>query len=1458
MFRPIPRFSCAFRRRHVDRKSAARRRAHPQVEPLEQHLLLTTFTVTSTADSGPCTLRAAILAANGDPIANGQDAIVFDFPAGAGDTIQPLSSLPAVTRENVTMSGPLTLDGSLCNGCIGLDFEGYEDNVIDLTVEHFGGGGIVLSGQYDLANTLVVIENGEFGISVTGTYANVTGDGVTDNGGDGIDFSGSFDFIGGVRITGNGGDGVDITGNDNRVGSPSQSILSGAQIGPEASLPGGGNWISSNGNSGVEITAGGAGNAVYNNLIGTDYFGESADPNAWSGVYIYNAPNNSIGGTVPGDGNLISGNGNNGITIAGAASTDEVVQANKIGTDGTGENALGNAWSGIFVGESDSTGSASDVLIGGTVGGYGNLISANGNYGVWIRGQGANDVSIEGNYIGTDATGDQALGNAWGGMDVAGGASFNSITGDLVSGNPTFDGIGISDPGTTGNLVADDLIGTNAAGTASLPNGFDGVGIVNGASDNTVGGTSGLLRNIISGNPAGGVSIDDPGTTGNVVQGNYVGTDITGTQPLGNGNSGVWLTNGATGNLIGGTAPGAGNTIAANQWDGVALVNSGTTGNVVEGNLIGTDCTGENPLGNYDCGVAIYGGASDNFVGSPVAGGLNVIDANGASGFPGIGISGTGTAGNVVQNNRIGTDASGTMSIGNVVDGIDIWGGAADNLIGGPTPGDGNVISANGGSGVTLAYAGTSGNLIQGNDIGTNLDGNSALANAKYGVGIYAGATGNLIGGETPGDENVISGNDLDGVFFTDQGTSGNVVERNFIGTDVTGTLPLGNGQNGVEIANGASNNQVGDADTAGLNLISANLLDGIAIDGAGTSGNVVEGDRIGTDITGTLDLGNAGDGVAISAGASSNSIGLAVVGAENVISGNFLQGVSLSGNGTSRNVVARNFIGTDVYGASAVGNLEGGVAIFGGASDNLIGSTAEGGGNFISGNGFAGVKGSFSGVAIAGNGTDGNLVQHNYIGLAASGSFALPNAADGVDVFGGADANTIGGAERHSENLISGNLAAGVVIADQTTNRNVVEGNLIGTDYSGTAAVPNGSDGVQLLNTHSNVIGGTGSLYSYNFIAGNAGSGISLITAVDNVVKGNFIGVDLDGGALGNQGDGVDVSAASSDNVIGGTSPLSQNVIDANGLDGVEIQGAGTSHNHVEGNLIGVGPNGSTEMGNGGDGVRIQSDASQNVIGGTVAGSANIIAYNGGNGVTVGANVSDRSIDDAVLENSIFGNAALGIDLGDDGVTQNGSDGDSGPNLFQYFPVLSAAVTTGATTTITGTLAGAPNTTYQVELFTNPTADASGYGQGQVFLVSAAVTTSSSGAATFTVTTATVVAAGWWVSSTATDPNGNTSEFSADVQVMTSTSGSTRPADTQENTGIQAAEAVIVKPLVPSSRSASPKGAAIQALDYLLAIPQEKPLDGAHVGELASEQVSSRLGHHSRLGSRWAASTDS
>ena len=260
------------------------------------------------------------------------------------------------------------------------------------------------------------------------------------------------------------------------------------------------------------------------------------------------------------------------------------------------------------------------------------------------------------------------------------------------------------------------------------------------------------------------------------------------------------------------------------------------------------------------------------------------------------------------------------------------------------------------------------------------------------------------------------------------------------------------------------------------------------------------------------------------------------------------------------------------------------------------------------------------------------------------------------------------------------------------------------------------------------------------------------------NVVEANFIGTDKTGTqALGNASGGVSILGGATGNTIGGVTADSGNLISGNLIDGVHIAGQGTSQNVLQGNFIGTDLSGTMAVENAEDGVRLDGGASQNTIGGTVAGAGNIIAFNSGNGVTIGTNASDGCTGDAIEGNSIFGNKGLGIDLGNDGVTPNDSQGHlSGPNLWQDFPILSYPDSSG---TIIATLKSPPGT-YRIEFFVNGNGSLDGGTQGATFLQSTNLTIGSSGTGSISYKPPAPIPTGGNITATATDANGNTSEF--------------------------------------------------------------------------------------------------
>ena len=251
---------------------------------------------------------------------------------------------------------------------------------------------------------------------------------------------------------------------------------------------------------------------------------------------------------------------------------------------------------------------------------------------------------------------------------------------------------------STGNIVLGNLIGSDITGTLAVPNGY-GIFFAQAGGD-TVGGTASGAGNVISGNASDGIYLGRAGSTGIVIEGNLIGTDVGGTKSLPN-DIGVLVNLGAHNNTIGGTTSGAGNVISGNTADGVEISDGNTSGNLVSGNEIGADLTGTIAISN-GTGVEIDTGATGNTIGGTAAGSANIISGNDGSSFStGVEITGGGTSGNLVAGNMIGTDSTGTAALPNT-NGVSIEGGASGNTIGGTVAGAGNTIAFNTGDAVEV------------------------------------------------------------------------------------------------------------------------------------------------------------------------------------------------------------------------------------------------------------------------------------------------------------------------------------------------------------------------------------------------------------------------------------------------------------------------------------------------------------------------------------------------------------------------------------------------------------------------------------------------------------------------------------------------------------------------------------------------------------------------------------
>ena len=696
------------------------------------------------------------------------------------------------------------------------------------------------------------------------------------------------------------------------------------------------NLISGNDGFGIEIV-GGSNSNVAGNTIGLGFDGITPLGNSLDGINLGGA-NNQVGGGDIDSRNVISANGRSGIFVGGSGSTNNTIQGNHIGTDHTGTLDRGNGDNGILLatgGDGNLVGTDGDGMADEF---EGNLIS--GNTGVGITIQSATDNQIAGNQIGTDRTGSFAIANSMGVL-IEQGANGNLIGTDgdgnsdaeernLISGNSQR-GIRIVGSGSDNNIVAGNYIGTTADGRGALGNGSDGVHIDN-ATNNRIGGNAEGAGNLISGNGFVGVWIFGSGAIGNVLQGNIIGLDVSGTYAIANVN-GTAITDGASANLIGTDGDGVGdererNVISGNSQYGLRI-RTNADENAVAGNYFGTDLAGRLAIGNTTNGIEILSGSSGNRIGtdgSPDSFNFterNLISGNGQFGIL---IQNAGTELNVIAGNYIGTDVFGSVAVGNVADGIRIQAGASNNVVGGateiPGTGRGNVVSGNQQRGIGI-FTGHS-NTIAGNVIGLNANGTSRLGNSFQGVQIASTSTGNLIGGPSSSSRNIISGNSggFGGVFIN--ASHNNSVQGNYIGTDITGTVDLGNNFDGVQVAGGIGN-------TIGGNLISGNNWNGVWLrDGAVST--LVQGNLIGVRVDGLFPLANGLAGVVVSNGSVGNFIGtngdgVADNGEGNIIAFNLASGVIISDAGSTANRIRGNSIhsnqglGIDLGGDGATAN---------------------------------------------------------------------------------------------------------------------------------------------------------------------------------------------------------------------------------------------------------------------------------------------------------------------------------------------------------------------------------------------------------------------------------------------------------------------------------------------------------------------------------------------------------
>ncbi len=386
-----------------------------------------------------------------------------------------------------------------------------------------------------------------------------------------------------------------------------------------------------------------------------------------------------------------------------------------------------------------------------------------------------------------------------------------------------------------------------------------------------------------------------------------------------------------------------------------------------------------------------------------------------------------------------------------------------------------------------------------------------------------------------------------------------------------------------------------------------------------------------------------------------------------------------------------------------------------------------------------------------------------------------------------GFDGLVISSKDTTVKGLVINNFRIGVYIKGAGATGNAVEGNYLGTDDTGTKDLGNSNVGVQVENAPGNTVGGTEPA-ARNVISGNNIHGIYIVEAgaTGNEVLGNYIGTDATGTKdLGNTYDGVDIETP--DNTVGGTEPGARNIISGNGQHGVYINGVDANSNEVLGNYIGTEATGTKDLGNSQDGIQIHQ-SKNNMVGGTEAGARNIISGNDRFGIVVLNDASGNSI----LNNSIFANSNLGIDLVEidsDGVTPNDNDDpDSGPNNRQNFPIIESATSAGGAVTVKGKLDSTPHKSFVVEVFRNSAAtgpDPSGYGEGETLVNRIHVPTGANGEATFSVTDANGDTNATYTATATNEGTDDTSEFGPAREANTAPLATDQTATTDEDKAV-------------------------------------------------------------------------
>jgi parallel beta-helix repeat protein len=804
-------------------------------------------------------------------------------------------------------------------------------------------------------------------------------------------------------------------------------------------------------------------NVIQTNIIGTDWT-DSTTVGFQYGIEV-DGSSNMIGGNGPaGEGNFISGN-STGIRMIGG--TGNSVCGNTVGLDVDGTVAVANS-TGVRI-NSGTSGNR----VGLPISGWGNIIAGNNSYGITIYA--SDNHVVQGNLIGLNSS-SVAFSNGdgmyiWGSDSNLIGGNSQANAGNVISGNSSR-GIRLVND-SNNNSICGNVIGLSIDQTQDRGNGDTGIYMYD-ADGTVVGAPATGWGNVIAGNSNYGIYSSDSEYL--LIQNNLIG--LNSSETAFSNNYGIEFTN-STNSIIGGNSQAnAGNVISGNSGVGIYMV-SGSSGNSICGNIIGLSSNQSMDRGNNSHGIYLSS-SPNNIIGAPTAGWGNVVSGND------YGLRLTNSGSNKIQNNIIGLNTSGVTYPNNK--GINAY-NSPDNMIGGYSATEGNVISGNSGNGIDL-YNDSDGNSVCGNVIGLSSDQSQNKGNGSHGIDIGA-AGNNFIGLPTVGWGNVISAN---GSYGIDCGSTGNnVIQNNLIGTNSSGA-DFGNSDGGVNVESSNYNLIGGDGTASEGNVISGNSNVGVLI--VSGAGNSICGNNIGLSPDQSGSLTNY-QGIQVSS--SGNMIGVPIAGWGNVISGN-TYGLDL--DGVSNVKIQNNIIGLNASGAMRQNTYSGidvetsqGVLIGGRLNANLYER------NVISGNAYEGIQ--FGGASA-------NTISGNYINTSLDGNAMIADAGENHALNIQGAGNLIGGSNLDSNNL-RGNIICGrnvgVNLNQSNANGNTVVGNWINRLADGSVPGTGIITGVLVnSNSHDNLIGlpATG---QGNLIAGvTTGIQVDSAGSVNNGIYGNTI----------------------------------------------------------------------------------------------------------------------------------------------------------------------------------------------------------------------------------------------------------------------------------------------------------------------------------------------------------------